>query len=206
MVTFDDNYISQYEIAFRIMQQYGHSGAVGVIGSAVGLDDRIPLEGMHEMQAAGWDMVSHPHSDGPRKLLELSPEEFHTEVRGNKQWLVDNGFERGAQFIIWPFNAYNASSLEFASRYHHLGFSISGTPIGHKPTGPLITGRVNGDDVELAKQAIDFAARYNQLVVLMYHMVGNDDWVSRSDFERVMAYIDRTNIDTIRPSDLWRSQ
>jgi len=58
MLTFDDNYSSQYETAFPIMQQYGFPGVVGVIDSTVGSDSRIPLDGMHEMQAAGWDMVN----------------------------------------------------------------------------------------------------------------------------------------------------
>jgi peptidoglycan/xylan/chitin deacetylase (PgdA/CDA1 family) len=204
MLTFDDNVVSQYETAFPIMQRYGFSGVVGVIDSMVGSDSRIPLDGMREMQAAGWDMVSHPHSSRSEDFPELPSAKRRAELRANKQWLIDHGFERGARFLIWPFNAYDASSLEIASRYHYLCFTLSNTPIGHRPTGPLVAGRVKGDYVDLTKRMIDFAARYNQLVVLMYHAIGAGDWVDEAGFESTMKHIDRTDIDVITASDLWR--
>lgn len=205
MLTFDDNVISQYETAFPIMQKYGMAGVVGVIDSAVGSDAHIPLEGMHEMQAAGWEMVSHPHTSRSKKLLELSEEGRRAEIRANKQWLIDNGFERGSRFIIWPFNAYDSSALTLASRHHYMGFSLSDTPVGHRLTDPLITGRIQGDDPDLVKQSIDFAAQYNQLAVLMYHSIGSADWISESDFEDIISYINRADIDVITTSDLWRT-
>jgi len=204
LLTFDDNDRTQYETAFPITEEFGFPGTVGVITDSVGKDRKIPLEGMHEMGRAGWEMVSHPQES--ESVPEMSSRERRREIRESKRWLVDNGFERGAQHLIWPYNHYDADSLEVASRYHHLGFAYGACPVGRQVTGPLSIGRVHGDEVEQSKRMIDLAAAYGDLVVLMYHTIGSDDdRIGESEFRDVMAHIDRADVDVITPTDLWES-
>lgn len=204
ILTFDDNDRTQYETAFPITEGFGFPGTVGVITSSVGKDRKIPLEGMHEMQRAGWEMVSHPQDR--ESIPEMSERGRRRAIRDSKRWLVDNGFERGAQYLIWPYNDYDRESLEVASRYHHLGFAFGACPVGRRVTGPLSIGRVHGDEVDESKRMIDLAAAYGDLVVLMYHTIGaDDDRISEREFREVMRHIDRADVDVITPTDLWES-
>ena len=204
MLTFDDNHHTQYETAFPITEEFGFPGVVGVIPHSVGKSSKIPLEAMGEMRAAGWEMVSHPQHD--RSISEMGPRKARAAIRESKRWLIENGFERGAQYLVWPYNEYDAESLEIASRHHHLGFAFGGCPVGRQVTGPLSVGRVHGDEIERSKRMVDLAARYDDLAIIMYHTVGLDnDRIGEQEFESVMAHIDRADVDVITPSDLWMS-
>jgi len=201
MLTFDDNHYTQYETAFPITEAFGFPGVVGVIPHSVGNSSKNSLGAMREMQAAGWEMVSHPQYD--RSIPEMHPRRAREAIRESKRWLIENGFERGAQHLVWPYNDYDAGSLEIASRHHHLGFAFGGCPVGRQVTGSLSVGRVHGDEIERSKRMIDLAAEYNNLAVLMYHTIGaDDDRIGEQEFESVMAHIDRADIDIITPSDL----
>lgn len=206
VLTFDDNGRSQYETAFPILREYDLPGAVAVIPQYVGEADHIPLDGMREMRAAGWEMLSHPQYD--QSFRAMSTERKRTALRDAKRWLVDEGFGRGAQFVVWPYGQYDREALELASDYHHLGFAGGDCPAGRSLTGPMTVSRVTGDDPAKAKAMIDRAARYNQLVVLTYHSVGNsdDDYISESEFEEVVAHLDEADVDVVTPSEVWADQ
>jgi len=203
MITFDDNTRSQYDTAYPILESHGFPGVVGVIPWTVGSSHRIPRDGMDEMVDAGWDMVSHPQrSDSFR---DLSPVDQRASIRESKAWLVENGFERGADFIIWPYGRYDESALDAASDYHYLGFVTVGGPTG-AISDPQIVGRTDGDDVKTAKQALDFAAQYNQLAVLMYHDVtGEGRSVSPAAFAETIDYVDELGLDVVTASSYWES-
>jgi peptidoglycan/xylan/chitin deacetylase (PgdA/CDA1 family) len=204
MLTFDDNHYTQYETAFPITEEFGFPGVVGVIPHSVGKSSKIPLEAMGEMRAAGWEMVSHPQHD--RSISEMGPRKARAAIRDSKRWLIENGFERGAQYLVWPYNKYDAENLGIASRHHQLGFAFGGCPVGRQVTGPLSIGRVHGDEIVRSKRLVDLAAEYSNLVILMYHTVGLDnDRIGEREFESVMAHIDRADVDVITPSDLWAS-
>ncbi|PSQ24109.1 hypothetical protein BRD01_04840 [Halobacteriales archaeon QS_8_65_32] len=203
MLAFDDNERSQYGTAFPITEEFGFPGVVSVIPDTAYKDRKIPLDEMEEMGRAGWEMVSHPQDS--ESIPEMSPRRRHRAIRDSKRWLIDNGFERGAQYVVWPYNDYDGNSLAVASRYHRLGFAFSGCPVGRQVTGPLSIGRVQGDDVERSKRMIDLAAEYNDLAVIMYHTISDDDRIGESAFRDVMAYVDRADVDVITPTDLWAS-
>jgi peptidoglycan/xylan/chitin deacetylase (PgdA/CDA1 family) len=204
MLTFDDNKRSQYDTAFPIAREFGLPGVVSVMPHTVGDSSRIPLAGMHEMKRAGWDVVSHLQHE--KSIPEMRPGRQRRAIRDSKRWLVENGFERGARHVVWPYNDFDAGSLEIASRYHHLGFAFGGCPVGRRVTGPLSIGRVHGDEVERSKRMIGLAAEYNDLAVIMYHTIGaDDDRIGEEGFREVMARIDRADVDVITATDLWES-
>lgn len=200
VLTFDDNHLSQYRNAFPVMQEFGFRGTVGVIHDLVGQPDRIPLSGMREMQAAGWTMASHPQIEGT-PLATLPREDQRAAMEATKGWLVDNGFADGARCLIWPFGSFNTDSLELAGEYHELAFGGGSSPCGWQVTEAGWVPRVNADDPGRAKQAIDFAAQYNQVTTLMYHTVGGGSTrVSMAEFRDVMTHLARANVDVVTAS------
>ncbi|NHN47077.1 polysaccharide deacetylase family protein [Halostella sp. JP-L12] len=203
MLTFDDNHRTQYETAFPVMDRYGIPGTVGVIHRAVDYDATMSVDEMRELRDAGWDMASHPQLD--RSFRQLSPGEGRTAFRESKRWLVDEGFEDGARFLVWPFGKYDADAVSAAARYHYLGFAGGGSPAGARVTEPLVVGRVTGDDPERTAAMIDLAERYNLLTVVRCHTVGVDDdkYVSTEGFERIVEHLDAADVNAVTPSDLW---
>lgn len=203
MLTFDDIPISQYTNGFPLMEKYGFAGVAGAIPWLTSNPDYISTSQLQAMQDAGWDVVSHPQLTEPSTPLPALPRGEQAEaLRRSKRWLVDHGFERGARFVIWPFHAAGATTLELASHYHALGFAGGRSPSGIPPTDPLTIGRVNGENVEDTLKMVSLAARHRQLAVVMYHRIGTDR-LTVSDFERTLEYIDRADVSVITASDLW---
>lgn len=202
LLTFDDNHISQYETAFPLLNDYDYTGLVAAIPWA---DDgeRIPVSGLSELDDAGWDIASHPQREA--SFRELDPAEKRDAIRSTKQWLLENGFESGSRFIVWPYGRYDAETLEIAREYHHLGFTTDGSPQG-AVTGPLTVSRVSGDDVEAAKRAIDLAAAYDQNIVISYHRVGDyESQVSAAGLEETLAHLKSSSLDVITASEYFES-
>lgn len=208
LFTFDDGLVSQYETAYELMDEYEFPGLVCPITSFVGTEGFVSLEQLEEMRDAGWDVSSHPQAADP--VPEYPPGRQEEMIRENKEWLVENGFERGARHIVWPYSAVDATSLDVANRYHSLGFCAGGCPSGLPYTDPLTVSRVDGDDVENSKRAIERAAEYGRTAVVMYHPVGTDDratrpanHITRDEFRRVLAFVDDLDIEVVTASDLW---
>lgn len=203
MLTFDDIPISQYTNGFPVMEEYGFPGVAGAIPWLTSNPDYISTPQLQAMQDAGWDIVSHPQLTDPSTPLPTLPPEMQAEtLERSKRWLVDHGFERGARFVIWPFHAASATTLDLASRYHTLGFAGGRSPSGIPPTDPLTIGRVDGENLEDTRTMVSFAAEHRQLAVVMYHRIGTDR-LSVSDFERTLEFIDRADVTVMTASDLW---
>lgn len=203
MLTFDDIPRSQYTEAFPVMQEFGYAGVAGAIPWLTTDSSYISKSELLEMQDAGWDIVSHPQvTDPSTPLPELDREEQRIVIERSKRWLVGNGFERGAQFIIWPFAAADATTLELAPRYHTLGFAGGRSPSSVPPTGPLTIGRVDGDVVSDTLKMLKFAEEYRQLVVVMYHGIGPNG-LATEEFKRTLQAIEQSSLEVITASDLW---
>jgi peptidoglycan/xylan/chitin deacetylase (PgdA/CDA1 family) len=170
VLTFINSFESQYEQVFPALRERGLQGVVSAIPETTEWDRKITMEGLREMHDAGWDVVSSPWRGKHFRVLE--PPEQETRIRESKRWLVDNGLVRGSDVLVWPAGRYDRTSLRIASRYHRLGFVGGRGPAGTL-TGPLVVGRVSGMDREALEQAVDFAAKYDQVLPLSYRAVGN---------------------------------
>lgn len=208
ILTFDDNKVSQYETAFPILERRELPGVAGVIPWAVGERSvDMTLEQVESLHEAGWDIVSHPQRESP--LPALSEHEQEDAIRRSKQWLVDHGFEDGSRFIIWPFGAFDPTSLRLASTYHYLGFCGALCPTGLEFTGPLTVTRLNANDASLEQieEMVDLAAKYGQILPITFHQVGrSEDQVSEREFERIVEHVDESDLEVVTVSELWERE
>lgn len=203
MFTFDDIPRSQYTEAFPLLDEYGYAGVAGAIPWLTEDPEFLSEGQLRELQHAGWDVVSHPQLTSPsRPLPTLSRTDQARALERSKRWLVENGFEQGAQFVIWPFHAADATTLELGSRYHYLGFAGGRSPSSIPPTDPLTVGRVDGDNVADARKMIAFAERYRQLTVVMFHRVGRDG-LSTRELEGILDTVEQSELAVITATDLW---
>jgi peptidoglycan/xylan/chitin deacetylase (PgdA/CDA1 family) len=199
--TFDDNLASQYDVAFPALEERGFPATVGVIPSTVGSDGRTDLDQLRELQSAGWDVVNHPQVADP--LPALPAEEQRSLIERTKRWLLEEGFEDGARFAIWPYGAASRVTLDIASDYYYVAFGGGRTTSGVPATDPLTVTRVDGNDVERTKRLIEFAAEYRTLAVPMYHPIGTSDAVSAGAFAEVVELVDELDLSVVTASELW---
>lgn len=202
VLTFDDGLATHYTEAYAAMREYDFPGVAAVMPGHLGNDGRLTMAQVNELDGAGWDIVSHPQEDKP--LPAYTPEKQDRLLRENKQWLVDQGFDRGSRFIIWPYGAAGPDTRRIGSRYHYLGFGSGSSCSGPPFTGPMTVSRVNGDEVERTKRTIEFAAQYNHVAVPMIHPITTEgDRITPAQFRDLLQFIDDLNVEVVSASTLW---
>lgn len=202
MTIFDDNRASVAS-AYEEMHARGMPGAVAVIPDLVGEGGHLDAEQLRTYHQDGWDMVSHPQLEKP--LPAYSKARQKEEIIRTKQWLVANGYTESADHFVTPYGRVGSETLEIIEDYHYTNYLSSNILSGTPPTDPLTIERVGIDDVAYAKRQIDRAARYNMLVVLSAHTVGNPDdrWISHERFVEILDYIQESSIEVTTPTDYW---
>jgi peptidoglycan/xylan/chitin deacetylase (PgdA/CDA1 family) len=158
VVTFDDGWKSQYEVAWPIMKKYGYPFTMfiyteGVRGGALGGGEAITWEQLADMRDNGIDIEAHSatHQDlreghnimlvssGKRTKTKLTGPQYEqwmqNEVVGSKQLLEQRLGIKVNCFAV-PFGSYNEHVKEIArGAGYEAMFTVYGQPITF--TSPL---------------------------------------------------------------------
>lgn len=124
LITFDDGHLNNYTTAFPIMQKYGFTGVLYIVGNYVGVADYLNADQIKEMAAAGWEVGSHSmtHSD----LTALEPQRQRMEVVDSKDFL-EKTLGVPVKSIAYPFGLSNSGVIDYA---HFAGYS-AGMSLGY---------------------------------------------------------------------------
>jgi peptidoglycan/xylan/chitin deacetylase (PgdA/CDA1 family) len=124
LITFDDGHLNNYTTAFPIMQKYGFTGVLYIVGNYVGVADYLNADQIKEMAAAGWEVGSHSmtHSD----LTALEPQRQRMEVVDSKDFL-EKTLGVPIKSIAYPFGLSNSGVIDYA---HFAGYS-AGMSLGY---------------------------------------------------------------------------
>lgn len=188
MVQFDDVVQSQYTNGFPILEEFDIQASAminpGYIGRFVGGKERMRQDELDELYDAGWDIGNHGMYH--QNLVNLDEDERESEIRDAHQWLVDNGFERGADYFTYPYAMYDQDVLEVVAQDHELGFT-AGWPSVAKYANPMLIHRASGDpSAEDAKQLIDLAATHGGITIMYYHDIVDE---TEDDLYDAMEYL-----------------
>jgi Polysaccharide deacetylase len=119
-LTFDDGWASTYSIARAYMDKYGFRGTSGIIRDLIAevAGNYMSLAQIKALQDAGWDICAHAdtvanHNAGYGTLDNATVE---AELRGIKEWLIQNGLKR-RDFFIWPKGSFVASQMPLVRKY-----------------------------------------------------------------------------------------
>ncbi|WP_248905191.1 polysaccharide deacetylase family protein [Halocatena marina] len=198
MFQFDDGHVSAYETAYPILKEKDWPGSVAVIPEIIGKDVRVDEPMMREMGKSGWDMMVH--SGEP--LPEHSEKQQRKILQSSQQALELLGFKKGARHIVAPYNRMNKTTLRLVDELFETGYLQGGCPNNARhPSNPNFISRVDGDDIRGTKRALDTAAKFNQLAVVYFHVIG-DDGLPVSKFEEIINYVEETDLEVITPSQL----
>lgn len=116
VITFDDGYLSNYEIAYPILKKYNVPASIFVVTSTVGHTPQMGTvsyphftwEQAREMQDSGLiEINSHTHSHS--NLALLSTAELQKEIRFSK-YLIEKNLNKYCYTFAYPYGDYRADT------------------------------------------------------------------------------------------------
>jgi peptidoglycan/xylan/chitin deacetylase (PgdA/CDA1 family) len=116
IITFDDGDISVYERAFPILQKYGLTGVVYIVGNYMDTDGYMSADQIKELVAAGWEVGSHSRSH--RDLRKLDPAVQRAEVVEARK-VLQKATGSPVLTFAYPFGLMNPSVADYA---HFAGY------------------------------------------------------------------------------------
>lgn len=205
MLTWDDGTSDYYETASPLHDEYDFQTVQAPVPRWVeqGRDGIMTTSELQERQDEGDQIVVHGTHN---PIAELDDEsDIQARLENDKQWYINNGFE-GADYIVYPHNSYDRTSLEYTTDYHYCGgFNQAGTVNTTSVYGfdPLALPRTIAHDLDISKRCVDLAAEHNQCTILNFHEFAASNTVSEADYETLLEHIDDADVEVITFDDLW---
>ena len=211
VLTFDDGYTSVFTTAFPIMQQYGIKGTIYLNSAYVGDAGRLTLDQLHQLYDAGWTIANHTpdHTD----LTSLtSVAAIKDVIQQGIDWLLANGFTRGAYDFALPFGSYNDMVLEALKECgvqtdRTVMLRMTSIPTDNfleisqeGPDGDGYPDGANYTTLTEAEKFVDDTIQNKVSTFVMMHMIDDSpasgiEWAT-SDFTNWIAYIAQSGVET----------
>lgn len=171
-LTFDDTYKSQYDLAFPLLDSYNWHGQVYINPSMVGKINKMTLSDLTTLNMTGWDVSSHGYSH--LDPTTLSSEQLTQHLKDSHDWLINNGFSRGARHYRPPYGACNQTIYDQALLYYDTINIPSQSRFAQWAKFPdsrnyrvIVAHDAIGWDT--IKGEIDAASTNDQVLMLVYH-------------------------------------
>ncbi|RQG99361.1 polysaccharide deacetylase family protein [Natrarchaeobius oligotrophus] len=205
MLVWDDGFRDYYETAAPLHDEFDFRTVQAPVPrwTEEGRDGIMSVSELQERQDAGDQIVVHGTHE---PIHEYDDEDrIESRIRGDKHWFVENGFE-GANYIVYPHNSYDRTSLEYFTDYHYCGgFNQAGDVNTTNVYGfdPMALPRTIAHDLDISKRCVDLAAEHNQCTILNFHAFDEENTMSESDYETFLEHVDAADVEVITFDDLW---
>ena len=120
MISFDDGYEDNYDVAFPILKQFGYTATFFLVSDFVA-PGWLTWQELKELSDAGNSIESHTASH--RDLRTLTSNEQRKELLKSKQ-LIESKLGTRVRAISYPFGGYNEKTL---SLLQSLGYELAFT-------------------------------------------------------------------------------
>jgi peptidoglycan/xylan/chitin deacetylase (PgdA/CDA1 family) len=124
IITFDDGHVNNYTTAFPIMQKYGFTGVIYIIGTYMGTDGYMNADQIKEMARAGWEVGSHSMRHQDLTTLDRSEQKY--EIFESREYLEEK-LGIPIQSFAYPFGS---SSFDVADMVYAAGYT-TGMSLGY---------------------------------------------------------------------------
>lgn len=110
LITFDDGHLDNYTNAYPIMQKYGFTGVLYLVGNYIGTEGYLNVEQILEMHNAGWEVGSH--STNHFDLTKLDPQMQRAEIVGSRK-LLEKLLGIPIETFAYPFGIKDNSAMDY---------------------------------------------------------------------------------------------
>lgn len=156
-ITFDDGYLSNYEIAYPYFREHNMPATIFVVTSTVGLTPEsgkvstphFSWEQAREMQQSGIIDI-HSHSHTHRSMMSLTPAQLQMDLRLSK-YLIERNLGKNCYIFSYPYGGYSEDTLRMAK---YAGYRMQ----------ILVNDRESREDY-LANRASDGIEHFTRLTV-----------------------------------------
>lgn len=190
---FDDGDRSQYENVYPVMKTANMQGDIALITGRAGDGYHLTIPEIHEMTNDGWDIVNHTKNH--IRLYEATREEIEYQIRWGRDYLRVNGAGIASEYTVVPFagrnqNVYAALEKHTKAMRNNDGI-LNTMPITDRYS---ISSYEVQQEITLAevKSKIDEAISKKQWLILLFHIIDNNDeqyhWLL-NNFEQVIEYL-----------------
>lgn len=229
MLMFDDGWVEAYDFnnghgAFTYMQSKGLKGSMGIIGGLIGVTGYLTHANLRTINDAGWDLTTHGINYAGTVLNYQNLTQFPVEadaitnIKQNRDFLISNGYPRGANVYICPQGKYTETMLP---SMRNLGITISRgtyealafpyfTPSDYMMKLPAVDH--GGKTFAQIKPFIDRAILTGGTIIIYGHRLqtaagATGLFMTSSEFEQTVDYLAANTalIDTVTATD-WQSQ
>jgi len=170
-LAFDDGWDSQYTEAKKKMSEVGFPATAYVIKNKIGTAGYMTLSQLHELENLHrWEVSAHHETD----LTTVGLTEAESLIRSEKQWLIDNGFTRGADHFAIPNGALNANLMALFRRYFRTTRTIGVKAETFPPADwhrLRIFSVLNTTTTTAIANAVDDARTNNTWLILLFHKI-----------------------------------
>lgn len=116
IITFDDGYISNYEVAYPLLKKYNYKAVIFVITSRMGdYNVRFPhfsWEEAREMEKSGLvEIESHSHTHPDFSLLNFLQTVLEMRLA---RYSIETNLNKKCRFFAYPYGKMNFSSSDIA--------------------------------------------------------------------------------------------
>jgi len=202
-LTFDDGRISQYTLARKKMDEYGMPGTAYINDASIGDSTHMSIAQLREMQdQSGWDISAHTRTHA--RLTDLNLFQIEQELRLNKEWLINNGFSKGANHLAYPFGQFDYDEvIPMAKKYFASARTVASFPESAKTANPYaLRGYyvLNTAALDQMKNAVTRAIQNNEWALFTFHSIvttptGVEEDLPQATFDAFIDWLATQDVD-----------
>ena len=122
VLTFDDGHISQYQHAFKILQEFGLTGSFFIVPSWINQPDFINWEMIQEM--SDFKMSIQSHTNSHQFLIQLMSKQIVDEIKISKK-IIEDKTGKSVNYLSLPGGRFERKIWQLAGFYGYKGIFTS---------------------------------------------------------------------------------